>query len=466
MLSRRRFLASLAAGVAGVRLHAVRPAAPALPVTDWSPGHAYSLALRTGVEVTGQSLPRNRRNPAPELDWSAAGRLLARRHPSLRRHFVFEYYPWYGRDPWRHWNQWDRQPPTDIAATSVPRLGPYDSRDITVLEQHARWIAESGVGAINVSWWGRDSFEDRAVHLLMDVMRDHDLKVTFHLEPYRQDRADSYGPDVLYLLKEYGERRHWDALLILTDADGREGPVFKSFATILPRETVDCLGRVAPVRLWVPDETWRRETDTLRETLRRDFDHVRLLADSSNMGRVRAAGFDGIAIYDNYVRPGTWPALAQACRSFGLLFSFNANAGFDGIEPRDEQGPCHTPPVFEPPAPPLNWTSAEDRERARMLAQRRMAESLRTTIALQTAGALPNFNDGFFLTYINSFNEWHEGTAFEPAKSYGELTPAERAVGYHNPNDGHYRLQALSALLQPIVSPERQPLAADSRVPA
>lgn len=35
----------------------------------------------------------------------------------------------------------------------------------------------------------------------MDVMRDHDVHVTFHLEPYRHDRAAYYVRDVLYLLR-------------------------------------------------------------------------------------------------------------------------------------------------------------------------------------------------------------------------------------------------------------------------
>ena len=38
---------------------------------------------------------------------------------------------------------------------------------------------------------------------------------------------------MLYLVRKYGDQRHWDAMLVLKDADGREGPVFKSFATDL-----------------------------------------------------------------------------------------------------------------------------------------------------------------------------------------------------------------------------------------
>jgi hypothetical protein len=50
---------------------------------------------------------------------------------------------------------------------------------------------------------------------------------------------------------------------------------------------------------------------------------------------------------------------------------------------------------------------------------------------------------GFFLVYLNSFNEWHEGHQFEPMKDAGELTPAERARAYHNPDDGGQGLKLL-----------------------
>ena len=95
----------------------------------------------------------------------------------------------YGTNPWKHWEGSGRTTPYDIAATSVPELGPYDSGNPRVLEQHARWIIESGAGAINVSWWGRGDYEDRLVPLLMDVMRDHGLKVTFHLEALQRESS-------------------------------------------------------------------------------------------------------------------------------------------------------------------------------------------------------------------------------------------------------------------------------------
>jgi hypothetical protein len=65
---------------------------------------------------------------------------------------------------------------------------------------------------------------------------------------------------------------------------------------------------------------------------------------------------------------------------------------------------------------------------------------MRTTLNLQTDRFLPPAKTGFFLTYINSFNEWHEGMQFEPMKDAAMLTAEEAPFGYHNAVDGGYRL--------------------------
>src|SRR5712692_9094386 len=233
---------------------------------------------------------------------------LARRFPDLPHHFVFEYYPWYGGPPdYDHWDYLGRHPPFDIASPYMPRLGPYDVRSRDVLEQHARWITEAGVGAIALSWWGRGSWQDQRVSLIMDVMRDHGIKVTFAMEPYADNRASRYADDILYLLREYGEKRHWDALLILRNAHGA---------------------------------VWRQQTDSLRQALRADFDHVTLLADSLEFHRTPASGFDGIGIYDNYIGPERYPGYAEGASRARLLFSFNVNPGYLQIEPRQISDPC------------------------------------------------------------------------------------------------------------------------------
>jgi hypothetical protein len=380
---------------------------------------------------------------------------LAQRFSDLRRHFIFDFYPWYGGPPdYLHWDYLDRHPPLDLSSNYVPRLGPYDTRARAVLEQQARWIADSGVGAIALSWWGAGHYTDTPVHDIMDVMAAHDIKVTFCLEPYRDDRGKVFAKDVRYLVREYGEKRGYDALLILKNADGREGPLFKGFACILPEESTDCHGQTHPIDNYTGDAQWRSQTDEVREALRGQFDHVTLLADSLHWPRTVASGFDGITVFDNYIAPERYAGYAAGASAADLVFSFNINPGFDMIVDRDaEPGSCYSPPDFAPPAEAaLDWTRGEERERAARLSKARIAAAFEATLRVQTDPALANARRGFFLVYVNSFNEWHEGHAFEPMKDFGQLTPDERALGYHNPADGSYRLDTLGALLRPVLA--------------
>jgi len=389
----------------------------------------------------------------PQVRTAIPPATLADTFAYLPRHFIFEYYPWYSTEPWQHWDAAGRRPPIDIATNYMPALGAYDSRSTRVIEQHARWIKQSGAGAINISWWGRGSSSDRAVPDIMDVMADYDIYVTFHIEPYGRSRASEFARDVEYLIRNYGQRRRWDCFLLLTNADGRSGPVFKSFSTIEGSQYTDCHGRTFPIPDWVRDVIWREQIDRIRAMFAADFDHVTLLADCSAVDRVIDAGFDGMAIYDNWVEPETWPVHARNFTGGGQLFSFNINCGFDAVVERVPPDECYKPPPFAPGRGVYDWSRAEEREAAQRASSARIAESFAQTIATQTDPRFTNARRGFFLAYINSFNEWHEGTQFEPMKDRAALSGNERAIGYHNYDQGSYRLEQLRDLLASVLQP-------------
>ena len=200
-----------------------------------------------------------------------------------------------------------------------------------------------------------------------------------------------------------------NAFLLLDDASGRSGPVFKSFRTIVPETVQDCRGNTHLVPDYVPDSTWRSHTDRLHTMLRTDFDRVTLLADVSDIGRMQAAGFDGMAIYDNFVLPHTWRRLAEDNTSRDLLFSFNVNPGFDSVpapppppnpepNPDPNPDPCYSPPPTEPGSS-ADWLTEAYRERLAERSRNRIAESFRTTLALQTDPATLAAKGQFELAY-------------------------------------------------------------------
>jgi hypothetical protein len=444
--------------VAPLDAAARRAAGFPVPAAQWHGDSSVGAAARTPSARTARlahtidadDLEPALRERERHLPRESAGQLLRSRFPHLRRHFVFEYYPWYQTNPYVHWSDTGYEPPYGIASTMMPHLGPYHSADAKVIEQHARWMADMGVGAIAISWWGRDSFENRTTPLIMDIMRDHDIHVTFHMEPYADTRALSFANDALYILREYGERRNWDNFLLLENADGTSAPVFKGFRTILPPTVIDCNGTLQTVPDYQPDSVWRQQIDTLREATRSTFDRITLLADSLDVGRTRDAGFDGMAIYDSYVRPSTWAAAATNFGDNNLLYSFAINCGFDGFQPIVPRHVCDIPLPYEPPVAGLNWENEDSRIRAQAASYHRVLESFDRTLVLQASPARYNSRRGFFLTYVNTFNEWHEGTSFEPARHRRDLRPEEARYGYHNPANGSWRMELLQSLLRPL----------------
>src|SRR4029079_12722515 len=115
------------------------------------------------------------------------------------------------------------------------------------------------------------------------------------------------------------------------------------------------------------------------------------------------------APYDAFT-PAEWPQQARAFSAINLTYSPSIGTGFDDIVERNVPADsCYQPKAFVPPAT-IDWSSASDRERAALLALWQIEASMRTSLTLQLDSTLRNASTGFFIVYIGTFNEWHEGT--------------------------------------------------------
>jgi hypothetical protein len=137
--------------------------------------------------------------------------------------FAF-YYPWYGTPAvsgeWRHWNEGNSsgQIPhdpniilpdgrRDIAAEDYPLLGPYDSNNESVIEQHVEWAKEAGISCFIVSWWGQVSFEDKALFNISKVCEKEKFNFTVYIE--NSSSISQTVQDLTYLLNKYNDSSSW-----------------------------------------------------------------------------------------------------------------------------------------------------------------------------------------------------------------------------------------------------------------
>jgi glycoprotein endo-alpha-1,2-mannosidase len=143
------------------------------------------------------------------------------------------YYAWYGNPAldgkWVHWNHqvlkhWagaavnskyanigtKHTPPETIGSNFYPTLGPYSSRNASVVDEHVRMMAQAGIGVLVYSWWGRgladengDPTDEKVVALVGQACLRNHIQFTFHLEPYENRNALSVKEDVKYLISKY-----------------------------------------------------------------------------------------------------------------------------------------------------------------------------------------------------------------------------------------------------------------------
>jgi len=127
------------------------------------------------------------------------------------------YYPWFGTPTgaggcghWRHWLHGGPEPTEGNICISnrCPLLGPYDSYDPELIDQHCRWGKQAGIDSWILSWWAlgwEGEYEDLAVVKVLDGCQRNEMTACIHYESYVDPiAAETLIHEVGTALKNYG----------------------------------------------------------------------------------------------------------------------------------------------------------------------------------------------------------------------------------------------------------------------
>lgn len=293
------------------------------------------------------------------------------------------YYPWYGNPDvdgryanWNHPVAVRNEPPRsfpggdDIGANFYPAAGCYSVNDPAVLRRHMEQLRRAGVGVLCVSWWGKDTFTDRALPAVMAAAERAGLKVNFHLEPSPGRNAATTRDALAYLIARHGASPACHRL-----PEKGDRPVFFVYDSYL-----------TPAAEWASLLT-PGGARTIRGTPD-DAVVIGLWVKEREERFMHEGGFDGFYTYfatDGFTYGSTihnWPRLAEWARAQGKLFV-----------------PCVAPGYIDTRIRPWNGVNTRDRE----------AGAYYDRLWTAAVAVAPP------LVAITSFNEWHEGTQIEPA---------------------------------------------------
>jgi hypothetical protein len=210
--------------------------------------------------------------------------------PSTTDRAAIFYYPWYSNPAkdgrWAHWYV-EHDGASVLSTPYYPARGLYSSSNARLVSAQMREIAETGVGAIVVSWWGFDSPEHDRLLMVEQAATRYGLEVAIHIEPYRSRTPAKAAEDIGRLHREGGFTDFY-----VYDAD--RDPAADWAAALAELEGV------------------------------RVFGHTHLV------GRAKAAGFDGLYTYDVATWNGnTFARVCTQARKAGLLCAPSVGPGYD-----------------------------------------------------------------------------------------------------------------------------------------
>jgi hypothetical protein len=286
------------------------------------------------------------------------------------------YYAWYGNPQvsgkWVHWHDVDEANKRIGSSTHYPLLGPYDSHDPKVVEQHCRWAKEAGIDGFIVSWWHPNDFHDRAMPLILDTAQKFGLEITAYFETVPTRTKEQALEYVMHLLNRYGKHPAWLKL------NGK--PVIFVYGRAIGEIGLDGW-------LWVIVEANRRYEGGAVFI----GDHI-----SKRAARI----FDGIHTYNiTALTAGKSPEEIKAWAQ-KVFPDWVSVAGNDRIA-------CLTI------IPGYDDSKLPDRKPPRPITERHNGETYKVLWEAAIA-ANPDW------VLITSWNEWHEGSEIEPSVEHGD----------------------------------------------
>lgn len=309
--------------------------------------------------------------------------------------FLSFYYPWYGTPEfsgeWVHWKDEHHDPERtgpqgfpDIPAAHQPEIGLYDSNDPATLDRHIDLALRARLSGFIVSWWGIDSFEDKAGLKLLKRIEERNvpLKVTIYYEIVPQNDVNNAIADIEYILEKWARS---PAFLRINDKPA----IFVYSRAVRPR--LDC-GLGCP-----PDLPQFIDWKKIRSAVSQD---IFLIADLKSpyldnpMAILKDLGFDGwhfyimaIELWFGVTAEQYYTKVGELASQSDLWFAATVIPGYDDTKLFDR-----------------SFTFAVDREDGSLFER-----LLTNALALKP-----------FAILITSFNEWHEGTEIEPSVEFGD----------------------------------------------
>jgi glycoprotein endo-alpha-1,2-mannosidase len=289
---------------------------------------------------------------------------------SVPREVLAFYYPWYG--PSHHWGKVDAARHEIEQARHYPVKGAYSSHDTNIIAWQIDAAKAHGVTGFIASWWGRGTFEDQSIPLLLQTAEPRDFRITVYWEIERGSGLQLIPQavrDLTYLLKRYATNR--------------------AFLTVRGRPVIFLYGRVMEE---VPPATWPK----IIAGARADAGDFLLVADGYSERNAHL--FDGLHTYNictsvkgkNAGQLKSWAARHYAeavklARAHGRIACVTVIPGYDDTKIR---------------SPGLKVDRGDG-----MVYRTLWEEAIR---------AQPDW------VLITSWNEWHEGSEIEPSLEEGD----------------------------------------------